>query len=81
MVTGALITKLKSFKLFLVFDWLQAVNPQINWQEMMVKMREGQEPLEMRVAQEGPGVTPDYVKLFPEVFSEEGFKDLPPRRP
>jgi hypothetical protein len=44
---------------------------------MTVRTEEGQEPLEMRSTQEGPGATPDYVKLYLEVFSEEGFKDLP----
>jgi hypothetical protein len=78
---GALVTRLKSFKMFLGFDWLQAVNPSINWQQMMVMTREGQELLVMCIIQEGPGLTPDYVKLFPEVFSEEGFEDLPPQRP
>jgi hypothetical protein len=79
MVTGALVTRLKSFKLFLGFNWLQAINPQIDWQQMTVQTREGQEPLVMRTAQEGPGPVPDYVQLFLEVFSEEGFEDLPPR--
>jgi hypothetical protein len=79
VVTGALVTKLRSFKMFLGFDWLQVVNPDINWQEMTVTTKEGQDPLVMRAIQEGLGPTPDYVKLYPEVFSEEGFKDLPPR--
>jgi hypothetical protein len=48
---------------------------------MTVMTKEGQEPLVMCVIQEGPGLTPDYIKLFPEVFSEEGFEDLPPQRP
>jgi hypothetical protein len=81
VVMGALITRLKSFKHFLGFDWLQAVNPQINWQHMTVETRDGQEPLEMGTTQEGPGPVPNYIQLYLEVFSEEGFEDLPPRRP
>jgi hypothetical protein len=80
VVTGALVTKLRSFKMFLSFDWLQAVNPNINWQQMRVTTKEGQEPLIMHVVQEGPGPTPNYIKLYPEVFSEEGFEELPLQR-
>jgi hypothetical protein len=81
VVTRALVTRLKSFKMFLGFDWLQAVNLQISWQEMMIGTLEGQEMMVMRAIQKGPGLTPDYVKMFPEVFLEEGFEDLPPRQP
>jgi hypothetical protein len=31
VVTGALVTRLKSLKVFLGYDWLQAVNLQIDW--------------------------------------------------
>jgi hypothetical protein len=31
VVTGALVMRLKSAKVFLGFDWLQSVNPKINW--------------------------------------------------
>jgi hypothetical protein len=81
VITGVLVTKLRSFKMFLGFDWLQAVNPDIDWWQMKVTTKEGTEPLVMCTVQEGPGPTPDYVKLYPEVFSEEGFENLPPRWP
>jgi hypothetical protein len=41
VVTGALVTCLKSFKIFLGFDWLQAVNLVIDWQQMMLYTPEG----------------------------------------
>jgi hypothetical protein len=67
--------------MFLGFDWLQAVNPDIDWQQMKVMMKEGSEPLVMRAVQDQVRSVLDYVKLYPEVFSEESFEDLPPRRP
>jgi hypothetical protein len=77
-VTGALMTHLKSFKIFLGFDWLQAVNLKINWQEMTITVKEGQIPLEMRTAQTETMML-DYPALYLDEFSEEAFKCLPPR--
>jgi hypothetical protein len=57
----------------------KAVNPDIDWRQMKVTMKEGSEPLVMCSVMEEPGVTPDYVQLYPEVFSEEGFDNLPLR--
>jgi hypothetical protein len=48
IVTGALVTRLKSAKLFLGFDWLQSVNPKIDWRNFRVETEEGTEPLKMR---------------------------------
>jgi hypothetical protein len=76
VVTDTFVTQLKSFKMFLSFDWLQAVNPRVDWQQMTISTDKTSDPLEMRTVQEGPGPTPDYPKLFPEVFSEEGFEQL-----
>jgi predicted aspartyl protease len=56
VLTGALVTQLKMFKVFLGFDWLQAVNPDVDWQQMKVSVPEGQVPLEMQQAQECPPV-------------------------
>jgi hypothetical protein len=72
------VTRLKTFKMFLGFDWLQVVNPKIDWQQMTIQNDEVRDPLQMRIVQDGPGLVPDYTKLYPEVFSEEGFKELPP---
>jgi hypothetical protein len=33
VVTRALVTRLKTTKLFLGFDWLKAVNPMIDWRK------------------------------------------------
>jgi hypothetical protein len=77
VLTGALVTCLQTFKVFLGFDWLQAVNPIVNWHEQTLNVLEGVEPLPMRKVEEDSPV-PRYKELFPEVFSEEAFKSLPP---
>jgi hypothetical protein len=48
VVTGALVTRLKSAKVFLGFDWLQSVNPRINWKEFCVEAEEDAEVLKMQ---------------------------------
>jgi hypothetical protein len=79
VLTGALVTCLKTFKVFLGFDWLQAVNPVVNWYEQTLEVNEGSELLPMwELGIEAQ--TPQYQELSPEVFSEELFKDLPPQR-
>jgi hypothetical protein len=45
---------------------------------MVIETDEAIKPLEMQTVQEGPGLTPDYTKIYPEVFSEEGFEELLP---
>jgi hypothetical protein len=77
IVTGVLVMRLKTFKVFLGFDWLQVVNPAIDWQKREVKVDEVQIPLQMRTL---ANETPNYPEEFEQVFSEEGFKGLPPRR-
>jgi hypothetical protein len=77
VLTRALVTHLKSFKVFLGFDWLQSVNPIVNWREQMVKVLNKEVPLPMRSMEE---VYPHYTQLYPWVFSEEAFKDLLLRR-
>jgi hypothetical protein len=47
VVTGALVTRLKSAKLFLGFDWLQSVNPKIDWRNFHVEAEEGTDSLKM----------------------------------
>jgi hypothetical protein len=74
-VTGALVTKLKSFKLFLGFNWLQAVNPIIDWRQQEIRTDEQVTPLQMRSV---INTKPDYPALYKKVFSEDGFKDIPP---
>jgi hypothetical protein len=74
VVMGALVTRLKSAKVFLGFDWLQSVNPKIDWQNSLVEAEEGTESLKMRSME----TTLDYLALFRKVFSEEAFNDLPP---
>jgi hypothetical protein len=74
VVTGALVTRLKSAKVFLGFDWLQSMNPRIDWRNLCVEADESTETLKMR-SMKG---TPDYSRIFERVFSEDGFKDLPP---
>jgi hypothetical protein len=77
VLTGALVTHLKSFKVFLGFDWLQVVNPIVNWWQMEVSVPERSVPLPMcRVKDEDP--TTWYWFLFPKVFSEEAFNALLP---
>jgi hypothetical protein len=76
VVTGALATQLKSSKLFLGYDWLKAVNLQIDWRQGTVHMEEGEVPIKMRTLQQA---TPDYQNLYKKVFSEEAFQGLPPR--
>jgi hypothetical protein len=36
------------FKAFLGFDWLQAINPTVDWHEQTIMVKEGMEPLPMR---------------------------------
>jgi hypothetical protein len=76
IVTGALVTRLKSAKVFLGFDWLQAVNPRIDWKGLQVEVNKSTVPLQMRSIEE----TPDYSELYKRVFSEEVFQGLPPWR-
>jgi hypothetical protein len=74
VVTGALVTRLKSAKVFLGFDWLQSVNPKIDWRNFHVEAEEGTETLRMRSME----TTPNYPKIFQKAFSEDAFNDLPP---
>jgi hypothetical protein len=74
IVTGALVTRLKLAKVFLGFDWLQSINPRINWRDFHVEAEEGTETLKMRSME----TTSDYSSIFKKVFSEDGFNDLPP---
>jgi hypothetical protein len=60
VVTEALVMRLKSFKVFLGFDWLQVVNPNINWQYMTLTILEGQAPLVMRSVE---SYTPSILKV------------------
>jgi hypothetical protein len=78
VLTRALVTWLKTFKVFLGFDWLQAVNLAIDWQQMKVSVLERRVPLEMWWAEDHSPVL-SYVKLYPEVFSEVLFNSLPHR--
>jgi hypothetical protein len=74
IVMGALVARLKSAKVFLGFDWLQSVNPKIDWRDFHVEAEEGTETLKMRSME----TTPDYLTIFRKAFSEDGFNDLPP---
>jgi hypothetical protein len=74
VVTGALVMRLKSAKVFLGFDWLQSVNPKIDWRKFCVEADEKTEVLKMRAMK----TTPKYPEIFKKVFSEEAFNDLPP---
>jgi hypothetical protein len=78
ILTGVLVMYLKTFKVFLSFTWLQAVNLNVDWQEMMISVPERRIPLLMQKVEELPP-TPLYTDLFPEVFSEDGFNSLPPQ--
>jgi hypothetical protein len=64
VVTGALATWLKSAKLFLGFDWLQVVNPSIDWVNLCVQADEGIVPMKMRSI---VGIT-NYKKMSSESF-------------
>jgi hypothetical protein len=77
VITGALVMCLKSVKLFLGYDWLQATNLQVNWRTGMVMCEEKQALLPMRTLEEE---TPKYIQEFPKVFSEGEFRGLPLRR-
>jgi hypothetical protein len=72
IVMGALVTRLKSAKVFLGFDWLESVNPRINWRNFRVEAEEGTETLKMPSME----TTPDYPTIFQKVFSEDAFNDL-----
>jgi hypothetical protein len=48
IVTGALVTRLKSAKVFLGFDWLQSVNPRIDWRTFRVEADGRTDSLKMR---------------------------------
>ena len=63
----ALITQLGSADLYLGFDWLWEVNPQIDWKTLNVRIN-------------ALVTTPIYEAEFPQVFSEADFEKLPPRR-
>jgi hypothetical protein len=76
VVTGALVMRLKSAKVFLGFDWLQSINPKIDWRNFRVEAEEGTETLKMCSME----TTPDYPTIFQKVFSEDAFNDLPLRR-
>jgi hypothetical protein len=76
VVMGVLVTRLKSAKIFLGFDWLQSVNPKIDWRTFLVEAEDGTETLKMRSME----TTPDYPTIFRKVFSEDAFNGLPPRR-
>jgi hypothetical protein len=52
---GALVTRLKSAKLFLGFDWLQSVNPKIDWRNFRVEAEEGTDSLKMRSSEMNSG--------------------------
>jgi hypothetical protein len=77
VVMGTLVTRLKSTKVFLGFDWLQAVNPRIDWKEQKIETEDGVVPLQMWIIAEEP---PDYTTIYKEVFSEEAFQELLPRQ-
>jgi hypothetical protein len=77
VVMGALVMRLKTTNVFLGFDWLRAVNLTIDWQKGSVSTSKTRIPLQMRSIKEE---TPNYEKEFPKVFSEDEFRDLPPRR-
>jgi hypothetical protein len=51
VVTGALVMRLKSAKVFLGFDWLQSVNPKIDWRSFRVEAEEGTETFKMRTTE------------------------------
>jgi hypothetical protein len=76
VVMGALVTRFKSAKVFLGFNWLQVVNPRIDWRNLQVEAEEGMVPLQMRSMEE----TPDYPRTYEKVFLEDAFQGLPPRR-
>jgi hypothetical protein len=77
VLTRVLVTRLKSFKLFLGFDWLQVVNTEVDWRKQVLTTKEEEEVLPMRSTTNG---CPDYKKMFPQVFLEEAFKELPTHR-
>jgi hypothetical protein len=76
-VTGALVTRLKSSKLFLGYDWLKVTNPSIDWRTGTVKCNEEDVPLQMKSVEMA---VPEYEKEFKAVFLEKEFRGLPPRR-
>jgi hypothetical protein len=75
VLTGVLVTWLKSFKVFLGYNWLQVINLEVNWREQTLTTKEEEAVLPMRKVDE---CCPCYQELFPQVFSEEAFKELPP---
>jgi hypothetical protein len=74
VLMGVLVMCLKSFKIFLGFDWLQAINPRVNWRTQSIKIPDQEETLLIRRIEEKPR----YQELFLRVFLEEAFKELPP---
>jgi hypothetical protein len=71
---GVLVTQLKSFKVFLGFDWLQAVNPKVDWRRWELSTKEEEKVLPMQSAMDG---CPDYKKEFPQVFQRKPLRNCP----
>ena len=83
----AYLTPLGRNKFYLGYDWLRKTNPLIDWEKKTINYRERPDQAKTEVhaasVEEERDVsgTPDYVKEFPMVFSEDEYQKLPPRRP
>ena len=81
-----LVTRLGSAPLYLGYDWLEAVNPVIDWKkrQIVALLSEGpDEPTKPNapiLSEIKSDSTPDYLAEFPSVFLEKSFLTLPPSR-
>ena len=84
-----LVTHLGSAPLYLGYNWLEAMNPVINWKKRQIVTLLGQgestayptkEPPHLRELGHNLEATPDHLTEFPSVFSKESFLTLLPSR-
>jgi hypothetical protein len=71
VVLSALITKIKRHRVFLGYDWLEAVNPTIDWAKKTVSFKTSPANLVVGRMEVEEG-TPNYKVEFPAIFTEKG---------
>ena len=85
-ILDVLVTKLHKHQMYLGYDWLTEVNPEIDWRsERLLSMATllddpPEAPVDTTSVNDCRDQVPDYVKEFPSVFSDDEFQKLPPHR-
>src|ERR1700722_9963807 len=83
-VLNVLVTKLNKHQMYLGYDWLSEVNPDIDWcSERLLSLTTllddpPKAPVDTTSVNNCQDDVPDYVKEFPSVFSDDKFQKLPP---